>query len=88
MCPAFKMKAGSEFKSVIVNQVSGNKFRIRIRIRLWILLFSSMTFRTFKFFLLLLFESTFTSLFKDKKSQKVTKSHKTVGFKVFLTIFS
>jgi hypothetical protein len=34
-------------------------------------------------FLLLLFESTFTSFFKDKKAKR---SHKTVGMKVFLTI--
>ncbi len=36
-----------------------------------------------KLFCLLLFEGTFTSFFKDKKSNK---SHKTVGIKVFLTI--
>jgi hypothetical protein len=36
------------------------------------------------FFCLLLFEGTFTSFFKDKKSQR---SHKTVGIEVFLTIF-
>jgi hypothetical protein len=36
-------------------------------------------------FLLLLFEGTFTSLFKDKKS---LRSHKIVGIKVFLTIFA
>jgi hypothetical protein len=35
------------------------------------------------FFCLLLFEGTFTSFFKDKKSNR---SHKTVGIKVFLTI--
>ena len=34
-----------------------------------------------KFFCLLLFEGTFTSFFKDKKSKR---SHKTVGIKVFL----
>jgi hypothetical protein len=38
-----------------------------------------------KFFCLLLFEGTFTSFFKDKKSKR---SHKTVGIKVFLTIFA
>jgi len=32
---------------------------------------------------LLLFEATFTSFFKDKKSKR---SHKTVGIKAFLTI--
>jgi hypothetical protein len=37
------------------------------------------------FFCLLLFEGTFTSFFKDKKSKN---SHKTVGIKVFLTIFA
>ncbi len=37
------------------------------------------------FFCLLLFEDTFTSFFKDKKSKR---SHKTVGIKVFLTIFA
>ncbi len=35
-----------------------------------------------KFFCLLLFEGTFTSFFKDKKSKR---SHKTVGMKVLLT---
>jgi hypothetical protein len=38
-----------------------------------------------KFFCLLLFEGTFTSFFKDKKSKI---SHKAVGIKVFLTIFA
>jgi hypothetical protein len=38
-----------------------------------------------KFFFLLLFEGTFTSFFKDKKSER---SHKTVGIKVFHTIFA
>jgi hypothetical protein len=41
-----------------------------------------------KFFCLLLFEgtlTTFTSFFKDKTSKK---NHKTVGIKVFLTIFA
>jgi hypothetical protein len=38
-----------------------------------------------KFFCLLLFEGTFTSFFKDKKSKR---SHKTGGIKVFLTIFA
>jgi hypothetical protein len=37
------------------------------------------------FFCLLLFEGTITSFFKDKKSKR---SHKTVGVKVFLTIFA
>jgi hypothetical protein len=32
-----------------------------------------------------LFEATFTSYFKDKKSKR---SHKIVGIKVFLTVFS
>ncbi len=36
-------------------------------------------------FCLLLFEGTFTTFFKDKKSKR---SHKTVGIKVFLTIFA
>jgi hypothetical protein len=39
-------------------------------------------------FCFLLFESTFTvftSFFKDKKSQRI---HKTVGIRVFLTIFA
>ncbi len=39
-----------------------------------------------KFFCSLPFEGTFTSFFKDNK--KVQRSHKTVGIKVFLTIFS
>jgi hypothetical protein len=34
---------------------------------------------------LLLFEGTFTSFLKDKKSKR---NHKTEGFKVFLTIFA
>jgi hypothetical protein len=38
-----------------------------------------------KFFCLLLFEGTFTSFFIDKKSKR---SHRTVGIKVFLTIFA
>jgi hypothetical protein len=38
-----------------------------------------------KFFCFLLFEGIFTSFFKDIKSRK---SHKTVGIKVFLTIFA
>ncbi len=37
-----------------------------------------------KFFCLLLFESTFTSFFRDKKSKR---SQNAVGIKVFLTIF-
>jgi hypothetical protein len=37
-----------------------------------------------KFFCLLLFESTFTSIFKDKKAKR---SHKAVGITVFITIF-
>jgi hypothetical protein len=38
-----------------------------------------------KFSCFLLFKGTFTSFFKDKKS---TRSTKTVGIKVFLTIFA
>jgi hypothetical protein len=38
-----------------------------------------------KFFCLLLFEDTFTQFFKERKSKR---SHKTVGIKVFLTIFA
>jgi hypothetical protein len=38
-----------------------------------------------KIFCLLLFEGTFTSFSKDKKSKR---SHKTVRILVFLTIFS
>jgi hypothetical protein len=38
-----------------------------------------------QFFCTLLFEGTFTSFFKDKKSKI---SHKTVGIKVFLTFFA
>ena len=37
-----------------------------------------------KKFCLLLFEGTFTSFFKDKKSKR---SHKTVGIKFFLLLF-
>jgi hypothetical protein len=36
-----------------------------------------------KYFCILLFEGTFSSFFKDKKSKR---SHKTVGIKIFLTI--
>jgi hypothetical protein len=38
-----------------------------------------------KFFSILLFEGTFTSFFKDKKSKR---RHKTVEIKVFFTIFA
>jgi hypothetical protein len=38
-----------------------------------------------KVFCLLLFEGTFTSFLKDKKSKR---SHKTAGIKVFLTVFA
>ena len=38
-----------------------------------------------KFSCILLFEGTFTSFFKDKKSKR---SHKTVEIKVFLSIFT
>jgi hypothetical protein len=38
-----------------------------------------------KVFCFLLFKGTLTSFFKDKKSKR---SHKTVGIKVFLTIFA
>jgi hypothetical protein len=38
-----------------------------------------------QFFCVLLFEGTFTSFFKDKKSKR---SHKTEGIKVLLTIFA
>jgi hypothetical protein len=38
-----------------------------------------------KFFCTFLFEGTFPSFFKDKKSKR---SHKTVEIKVFLTIFA
>jgi hypothetical protein len=38
-----------------------------------------------KFFCIVLFEGTFTSFFKDKKSKR---SHKTVEINVFLTIFA
>ncbi len=61
--------------------------------RIRILLFSSLTFKTptktnlNKVLLLskVLFECTFASFFKDKKSKR---SHKTVGIKVFRTIFA
>ncbi len=53
---------------------------------LWILFFSSVAFKmlTKNFFCWLLFEVTFTSVFKDKMS---SRSRKTVELKVFLTIF-
>jgi hypothetical protein len=61
-------------------------------IRIRILLFSSLTFKRptknnffTKVFLLLLFEGTFTSFYKEKNSKR---SHKTAGVKVFLTIFA
>jgi hypothetical protein len=38
-----------------------------------------------EFFCLFLFEGTFTSFSKDKKSKR---NHKTVGIKVLLTIFA
>jgi hypothetical protein len=38
-----------------------------------------------KFFCFFVFKGTFISFFKDKKSKR---SHKTIGIKVFLTIFS
>jgi hypothetical protein len=38
-----------------------------------------------KVFCFLLFEGTFTSFFKDKKSKR---SHKTVGIKVALSVFA
>ncbi len=38
-----------------------------------------------KFFCIVLFEGTFTSFIKDKRSKR---SHKTVEIKVFLTIFA
>jgi hypothetical protein len=38
-----------------------------------------------KFFCLLLFEGTFTSYVKDKKSKR---NHKTIGIKVILAIFA
>ncbi len=38
-----------------------------------------------KFFCLLILEGSFTSFYKDKKPKR---SHKTVGIKVFLTIFA
>jgi hypothetical protein len=46
-----------------------------------------------KFFFVILFEGTFASFFKDKKSKRSHKSHKTVEIKVveikvFLTFFS
>jgi hypothetical protein len=43
------------------------------------------SFEKKKFFCLQFFEGTFTSFFKDKKSKR---SQKTVGIKVFLTIFA
>jgi hypothetical protein len=42
---------------------------------------SDLQFKTSTFFCLLLFEGTFTSFFKDKKSER---SHKTVGILLFL----
>ncbi len=66
---------------------------ILIRIRMRILLFSSVTlkcqqkiiFFSPKFLCIFLFEGTFTSFFEDKKSQR---SHKTVEIKVFLHFFA
>jgi hypothetical protein len=62
--------------------------RIRIRIRIRILLFSPVADKmltTFsKFFCLLLFNGTFTSVLMDIKSKR---SHKVVEIKVFLTSF-
>jgi hypothetical protein len=51
-------------------------------LRIRILLFSSVSFKMLiKVFFFLLFEGTFTSFFKDKKSQR---NHKTVEIKIFL----
>ncbi len=41
--------------------------------------------KNLKFFCILLFKGTFTSFFKDKKSNR---SHKTEEIKVFLTILA
>ncbi len=67
---------------------SGSRFGSGSRI----LLFSALTFKMptkklfkKKFFFILLFEGTFTSFSKGKKSKR---SHKTVDLKVFLTIFA
>ncbi len=66
------------------------RIRIRIRIRPQILVFSSVTFKmtiskkNFQIFCLFLFEATFTSFFKDKKSKR---SHKTVGNQCFSYYF-
>ncbi len=55
------------------------------------LLFSSLTLKTatknyyYKNFQLITFEGTITSFFEDKKSKR---RYKTVGIKVFLTIFA
>ncbi len=51
----------------------------------WPLRFQQKTNFLIKFFCLLLFEDTFTSFLKDKKSKR---SHKAVGIKVFLAIFA
>ncbi len=59
-----------------------------MRNRLRILLFSSVTFKMptkNNFLCLFLFEGTFTSLFKDKKSER---SHKTVEIEIFLLFFA
>jgi hypothetical protein len=58
------------------------RIQLRIQLRIRILLFLSMAF---KFFCLLLFDATFTSFFKDKKS---LRSLKIAAIKVFLTIFA
>ncbi len=41
-----------------------------------------------KFFCFLLFEGTFTSFFKDKKSKRSKRSDKIVDINVFLNLFA
>ncbi len=77
LCPAVPV---NHFENPSYGNIKNSVLRIRIRMR--ILLFSSLTF---KFFCILLFEGTWKSFFKGKKSKI---SLKTVEIKVFLTNFA
>ncbi len=76
--------------SVTIWYGSGSDPRIRASdqwIRIWILLFSSLAFRTPSdnyFFCLLVFEGTFTSPFTDKSHKKVTKRNQ--GFTYYFCL--
>ncbi len=68
-------------------QIRTADLRIRFRILLWVLLFLSVFLTKKKkipiFFCLLLFEGTFTSLFKDKKVIKKSQNSKNHGYSYY-----